>query len=182
MQILCFDFYRPLKRDQDIGSDTDFTQSSMEDLSVRYSKRQEEATICDHRTQEQKHYRAGNSQPRRPTQRRVLWPVTYITRVYQSFIHSFIHPSSENVVQHDFILKFKSQGSSNQSEHALMILFLPQLHLEDGREMPCLLLSSVLLSRSGHFILRMLLLYHWISLPSFLCKWGQYYILLYIIH
>ncbi|XP_026228222.1 neurogenic locus notch homolog protein 1 [Anabas testudineus] len=59
---------RPLKRDQDIGSDTDFTQSSMEDLSVRYSKRQEEASICDHRTQEQKHYRAGTSQPRRPTQ------------------------------------------------------------------------------------------------------------------
>ncbi|KAL3980212.1 methionyl aminopeptidase [Sarotherodon galilaeus] len=59
---------RPLKRDQDIGSDTDFTQSSMEDLSVRCSRRQDDASICDHRTQEQKHYRAGASQPRRAIQ------------------------------------------------------------------------------------------------------------------
>ncbi|XP_035464636.1 neurogenic locus notch homolog protein 1 isoform X2 [Scophthalmus maximus] len=59
---------RPLKRDQDIGSDTDFTQSSMEDINARCSRRQEEASICDHRTQEQKHYRAGPSQSRRPIQ------------------------------------------------------------------------------------------------------------------
>ncbi|XP_034067391.1 neurogenic locus notch homolog protein 1 isoform X1 [Gymnodraco acuticeps] len=60
---------RPLKRDQDIGSDTDFTQSSMEDINTRSSRRQEDASICDHRTQEQKHYRGGTSQPRRPVQR-----------------------------------------------------------------------------------------------------------------
>ncbi|XP_034552951.1 neurogenic locus notch homolog protein 1 isoform X2 [Notolabrus celidotus] len=62
---------RPLKRDQDIGSDTDFTQSSMEDISARCSRRQEEASICDHRSPEQKHYRGGNSQltqSRRPVQ------------------------------------------------------------------------------------------------------------------
>ncbi|KAK2909830.1 hypothetical protein Q8A73_007545 [Channa argus] len=59
---------RPLKKDQDIGSDTDFTQSSMEDISVRCSRRQEDATICDHRNQEQKHYRGGTSQTRRPPQ------------------------------------------------------------------------------------------------------------------
>ncbi|KAE8289203.1 hypothetical protein D5F01_LYC13083 [Larimichthys crocea] len=59
---------RPLKRDQDIGSDTDFTQSSMEDISARCSRRQEDTSICDHRTQEQKHYRGGPSQPRRPIQ------------------------------------------------------------------------------------------------------------------
>ncbi|XP_062279225.1 neurogenic locus notch homolog protein 1 isoform X2 [Scomber scombrus] len=57
---------RPLKRDQDIGSDTDFTQSSMEDINARCSRRQEDASICDHRSQEQKHYRGGPSQPRRP--------------------------------------------------------------------------------------------------------------------
>ncbi|XP_060905875.1 neurogenic locus notch homolog protein 1 [Labrus mixtus] len=59
---------RPLKRDQDIGSDTDFTQSSMEDINARCSRRQEDAAICDHRNSEQKHYRGGNSQPRRPVQ------------------------------------------------------------------------------------------------------------------
>ncbi|XP_056237861.1 neurogenic locus notch homolog protein 1 [Seriola aureovittata] len=59
---------RPLKRDQDIGSDTDFTQSSMEDINARCSRREEEASICDHRTQEQKHYRNGPSQSRRPIQ------------------------------------------------------------------------------------------------------------------
>ncbi|XP_036931441.1 neurogenic locus notch homolog protein 1 [Acanthopagrus latus] len=59
---------RPLKRDQDIGSDTDFTQSSMEDINARCSRRQEDASICDHRTQEQKHYRAGGSQPHRAIQ------------------------------------------------------------------------------------------------------------------
>lgn len=39
---------------------------------------------------------------------------------------------------------------------------LPQLRLEDGRETPCLPLSSVLLSRSVsvHFIFCVLLLYH----------------------
>lgn len=64
----CALVFRPLKRDQDIGSDTDFTQSSMEDLSVRCSRRQDDASICDHRTQEQKHYRAGAAQPRRAIQ------------------------------------------------------------------------------------------------------------------
>ncbi|XP_071325684.1 neurogenic locus notch homolog protein 1 [Trachinotus anak] len=59
---------RPLKRDQDIGSDTDFTQSSMEDINARCSRREEDASICDHRTQEQKHYRNGPSQSRRPIQ------------------------------------------------------------------------------------------------------------------
>ncbi|XP_069393761.1 neurogenic locus notch homolog protein 1 [Paralichthys olivaceus] len=59
---------RPLKRDQDIGSDTDFTQSSMEDINARCSRRQEDASICDHRTQDQKQYRAGPSQSRRPIQ------------------------------------------------------------------------------------------------------------------
>lgn len=59
---------RPLKRDQDIGSDTDFTQSSMEDISARCTRRQEDTSICDHRSPEQKHYRAGPSQTRRPVQ------------------------------------------------------------------------------------------------------------------
>ncbi|XP_041650207.1 neurogenic locus notch homolog protein 1 [Cheilinus undulatus] len=59
---------RPLKRDQDIGSDTDFTQSSMEDINARCSRRHEDASICDHRSPEQKHYRGGNSQPRRSAQ------------------------------------------------------------------------------------------------------------------
>ncbi|XP_060936938.1 neurogenic locus notch homolog protein 1 [Limanda limanda] len=59
---------RPLKRDQDIGSDTDFTQSSMEDINARCSRRQEEASICDHRTPDQKQYRAGPSPSRRPIQ------------------------------------------------------------------------------------------------------------------
>ncbi|XP_057691445.1 neurogenic locus notch homolog protein 1 isoform X2 [Corythoichthys intestinalis] len=45
---------RPLKRDQDMASDTDFTQSSLED--VRTSRRQEDI----------KHCRAGGSQQRRP--------------------------------------------------------------------------------------------------------------------
>ncbi|KAM9724402.1 uncharacterized protein notchl isoform 1-T2 [Menidia menidia] len=55
---------RPLRRDQDPGSDTDFTQSSMED--VRCSRRAEDASICDHRTPEQRHFRAP--QGRRPMQ------------------------------------------------------------------------------------------------------------------
>ncbi|XP_053288635.1 neurogenic locus notch homolog protein 1 [Pleuronectes platessa] len=59
---------RPLKRDQDIGSDTDFTQSSMEDINARCSRRQEDSSICDHRTPDQKQYRAGPSQSRRPIQ------------------------------------------------------------------------------------------------------------------
>uniref|UniRef100_A0A3Q3G7A0 Notch receptor, like n=1 Tax=Kryptolebias marmoratus TaxID=37003 RepID=A0A3Q3G7A0_KRYMA len=45
----------PLRRDQDAGSDTDFTQSSMEDVNMRCSRRQEEASICDHRSPEQRH-------------------------------------------------------------------------------------------------------------------------------
>ncbi|CAN9514203.1 unnamed protein product [Ophioblennius macclurei] len=59
---------RPLKRDQDVGSDTDFTQSSMEDVSMRSSRRQEDASICDHRTQEQRQYRAGMCLPQRAVQ------------------------------------------------------------------------------------------------------------------
>ncbi|XP_068179066.1 neurogenic locus notch homolog protein 1 [Antennarius striatus] len=59
---------RPLKRDQDIASDTDFTQSSMEDINARCSRRQEEASICDHRGQEQKHYRGGPPLPHRSIQ------------------------------------------------------------------------------------------------------------------
>ncbi|KAM4580836.1 uncharacterized protein notchl [Odontesthes bonariensis] len=59
---------RPLKRDQDAGSDTDFTQSSMEDINMRCSRRQEDASICDHRAPEQRHFRAGASQTRRPMQ------------------------------------------------------------------------------------------------------------------
>ncbi|CAB1333394.1 unnamed protein product [Coregonus sp. 'balchen'] len=50
---------RPLKKDLDIGSDTDFTQSSMEDIN---------RSICDHRTQEQKHYRSPPSHPQTPIQ------------------------------------------------------------------------------------------------------------------
>ncbi|KAK7886585.1 hypothetical protein WMY93_026206 [Mugilogobius chulae] len=42
---------RPLRREQDIGSDTDVTQSSMEDIS-RCSKRHESAFVCDHRAQQ----------------------------------------------------------------------------------------------------------------------------------
>ncbi|XP_059920454.1 neurogenic locus notch homolog protein 1 isoform X1 [Gadus macrocephalus] len=56
------------QRDLDIGSDTDFTQSSMEDINARCSRRQQEASICDHRSQEQKHYRAGHTQTPRPMQ------------------------------------------------------------------------------------------------------------------
>ncbi|XP_070997014.1 neurogenic locus notch homolog protein 1-like isoform X4 [Oncorhynchus clarkii lewisi] len=56
---------RPLKKDLDIGSDTDFTQSSMEDIN---------RSICDHRTQEQKHYRSPPSHPQSPTQPPLLAP------------------------------------------------------------------------------------------------------------
>ncbi|XP_041844787.1 neurogenic locus notch homolog protein 1 isoform X2 [Melanotaenia boesemani] len=59
---------RPLKRDQDVGSDTDFTQSSMEDINIRCSRRQEDPSICDHRSPEQRHFRAGTSQTRRQIQ------------------------------------------------------------------------------------------------------------------
>ncbi|XP_028325473.1 neurogenic locus notch homolog protein 1 [Gouania willdenowi] len=51
---------RPLKRDQDVGSDTDFTQSSMEDISVRTCRRQEE----QRRNQEHKQNRATQAPPR----------------------------------------------------------------------------------------------------------------------
>ncbi|XP_029593160.1 uncharacterized protein LOC115176911 isoform X4 [Salmo trutta] len=56
---------RPLKKDLDIGSDTDFTQSSMEDIN---------RSICDHRTQEQKHYRSPPSHPQSPIQPPLLAP------------------------------------------------------------------------------------------------------------
>lgn len=60
---------RPQKREQDIGSDTDFTQSSMEDVNAMCSRRPEEPSICDHRGPEQKQCRAGAAQnPRRPAQ------------------------------------------------------------------------------------------------------------------
>uniref|UniRef100_A0A1A8HTU9 Notch homolog, like n=2 Tax=Nothobranchius kuhntae TaxID=321403 RepID=A0A1A8HTU9_NOTKU len=59
---------RPLKRDQEVGSDTDFTQSSMEDISMNYSRRQEDPSICDHRSPEQRHFRPGASQNCRPIQ------------------------------------------------------------------------------------------------------------------
>uniref|UniRef100_A0A3P9N9M7 Notch receptor, like n=1 Tax=Poecilia reticulata TaxID=8081 RepID=A0A3P9N9M7_POERE len=45
----------PLKRDQEPGSDTDFTQSSMEDINIRCSRQQEVPSICDHRTADQRH-------------------------------------------------------------------------------------------------------------------------------
>ncbi|XP_056331508.1 neurogenic locus notch homolog protein 1 [Danio aesculapii] len=44
---------RPLRKELDIGSDTDVTQSSMEDINK---------SICDHRSPEQKHY--SHQQPR----------------------------------------------------------------------------------------------------------------------
>ncbi|XP_012733172.2 neurogenic locus notch homolog protein 1 isoform X2 [Fundulus heteroclitus] len=59
---------RPLKRDQEPGSDTDFTQSSMEDINMRCSRRQEDPSICDHRSPEQRHFRSGSAQTRRPIQ------------------------------------------------------------------------------------------------------------------
>ncbi|KAL7836016.1 hypothetical protein SRHO_G00283630 [Serrasalmus rhombeus] len=45
---------RPLRKDLDIGSDTDMTQSSMEDIN---------RTICDHRSPAQKHYNISHQQP-----------------------------------------------------------------------------------------------------------------------
>ncbi|MEQ2287312.1 hypothetical protein AMECASPLE_011051 [Ameca splendens] len=59
---------RPLKRDQEPGSDTDFTQSSMEDINMRCSRRQEDPSICDHRSPEQRHFRPVTTQTRRPIQ------------------------------------------------------------------------------------------------------------------
>ncbi|XP_010888131.2 neurogenic locus notch homolog protein 1 isoform X2 [Esox lucius] len=56
---------RPLKKDLDIGSDTDFTQSSMEDIN---------RSICDHRTQEQKHYGSPPNHPQTPIQPLLLAP------------------------------------------------------------------------------------------------------------
>lgn len=44
---------RPLKKTSDIGSDTDVTQSSMEDIS---------RTICDHRSPDQKHFTINHKQ------------------------------------------------------------------------------------------------------------------------
>ncbi|KAK2815232.1 hypothetical protein Q7C36_023498 [Tachysurus vachellii] len=44
---------RPLKKTLDIGSDTDVTQSSMEDIS---------RTICDHRSPDQKHFNMSHQQ------------------------------------------------------------------------------------------------------------------------
>ncbi|XP_064206829.1 neurogenic locus notch homolog protein 1 isoform X1 [Anguilla rostrata] len=58
---------RPLKKELDIGSDTDMTQSSMEDINVRSSHRQDKS-ICDHRPEEQKHFHVTPSSPQSPTQ------------------------------------------------------------------------------------------------------------------
>lgn len=44
---------RPLKKTLDIGSDTDVTQSSVEDIS---------RTICDHRSPDQKHFNINHKQ------------------------------------------------------------------------------------------------------------------------
>ncbi|XP_029115906.1 neurogenic locus notch homolog protein 1 [Scleropages formosus] len=49
---------RPLRKEVDIGSDTDITQSSMEDIN----------SIRDHRPQEQKHFRVAASQLQSPSQ------------------------------------------------------------------------------------------------------------------
>ncbi|KAI7806267.1 neurogenic locus notch homolog protein 1 [Triplophysa rosa] len=46
---------RPLRKELDIGSDTDMTQSSMEDINK---------TICDHRSPDQKHFQVNHQQPR----------------------------------------------------------------------------------------------------------------------
>ncbi|XP_027868291.1 neurogenic locus notch homolog protein 1 isoform X2 [Xiphophorus couchianus] len=59
---------RPMKRDQEPGSDTDFTQSSMEDINIMCSRRLEDPSICDHRTADQRHFRPGAAQTRRPIQ------------------------------------------------------------------------------------------------------------------
>ncbi|KAJ7985443.1 hypothetical protein DPEC_G00352090 [Dallia pectoralis] len=56
---------RPLKKDLDIGSDTDVTQSSMEDIN---------RSICDHRTQDQKHYGSPPNQPQTSIQPLLLAP------------------------------------------------------------------------------------------------------------
>ncbi|KAJ8288035.1 hypothetical protein COCON_G00006940 [Conger conger] len=58
---------RPLRKELDIGSDTDITQSSMEDINVRSSHRQDKS-ICDHRPQEQKQFHATPSSPQSQTQ------------------------------------------------------------------------------------------------------------------
>ncbi|XP_030641512.1 neurogenic locus notch homolog protein 1 [Chanos chanos] len=55
---------RTLRKDLDIGSDTDMTQSSMED--VRFPRRQEDASICDHRSPEQKHFRLNSNHQQVP--------------------------------------------------------------------------------------------------------------------
>lgn len=47
--------FRPLRKELDIGSDTDMTQSSMEDINK---------TICDHRSSDQKHFQVNHQQPR----------------------------------------------------------------------------------------------------------------------
>ncbi|XP_073728646.1 uncharacterized protein notchl [Misgurnus anguillicaudatus] len=46
---------RPLRKELDIGSDTDMTQSSMEDINK---------TICDHRSPDHKHFQVNHHQPR----------------------------------------------------------------------------------------------------------------------
>ncbi|XP_052002560.1 neurogenic locus notch homolog protein 1-like isoform X2 [Xyrauchen texanus] len=46
---------RPFRKELDIGSDTDVTQSSIEDIN---------RTICDHRSPDQKHFQTNHQQPR----------------------------------------------------------------------------------------------------------------------
>ncbi|KAJ8398370.1 hypothetical protein AAFF_G00426250 [Aldrovandia affinis] len=58
---------RPLKKELDIGSDTDITQSSMEDINMRSSQRRDKS-ICDHRPQEQKQFRVTPSHLQSPTE------------------------------------------------------------------------------------------------------------------
>ncbi|XP_066580044.1 neurogenic locus notch homolog protein 1 [Amia ocellicauda] len=58
---------RPLKHEVDCGSDGDITQSSLEEAGLvdrKWSLRQEDDSICDHRPQEHKHFQvmAGGQQ------------------------------------------------------------------------------------------------------------------------
>lgn len=58
-------FSSPLKRDQEIGSDTDFMQSSMEDVNERCLRN---SSMCDERNQEP--FLAGTSPQPRSVQRK----------------------------------------------------------------------------------------------------------------
>lgn len=78
--------YRPLRKDLDIGSDTDVTQSSMEDIN---------RTICDHRSPTQKHF-SINQQQQPPPQGRtgaVLHPSFSCTPTFLIIISIWSFPS-----------------------------------------------------------------------------------------